>query len=147
VSEKPRPFAYTADPARIPTSVLVSLRDGAVLYGCPDPCWRDHLNAWRRERRAGRTSKPPQPMPAGHLMFADPAGHGCVPFGCTDPDVIRAAHEAVVRAELHGWDRPLLATSDGRDRLERIVQAVVDARMAGRDVGAAPFLACLLADM
>jgi hypothetical protein len=80
-------------------------------------------------------------------MFEDPTGYGCVPYGCTDQEQIRAAHEAIVRADLSaGWDRELVKTEEGRARLEQIVKAAVEARMRGEDLGAAPFLVCLMAD-
>lgn len=137
---KRKPFPYTLDPAAIPTAKVLKIAGdsaGCVLYACPDSCWREHHDAWCRAYGHGNKLAP-QPMPYGHLMFARPASYACIPYGCTDPATIRAAHEADVRQMLDGWDRDLT-----REELEAIVNRSVEARMNGEDRGAGSFLACI----
>jgi hypothetical protein len=142
---KQQPFPYTLDPEQIPTARVFSPRPNpgesrGVYYACPDACWREHLDAWSRVYRNHQDA--PQPMPWGHCMFENPVGYGKVPYGCTDPVAVRLAVEHSVRAVLDGWDRDLTA-----EQLERIVNATVEARLANREVGAAPFLACIYATL
>ncbi len=135
-------FPYTTDPEQIPTKKIVDITPEhgsvvAVRYACPDACWREHLDAWSRAYRNGDKGVP-QPEPYGHCMFKDPVSYGCVPYGCTDPAIHRQAHERHVRAQLDGWDRDM-----DKERLDQIVKAAVDQRMAGEEVGVWPYLACV----
>ena len=138
-------FPYTLDADQIPSRKVVDItRDGdppVVHYACPDVCWRDHLDRWSKEYRAGNKTAP-QPFPWGHCMFDDPVCYGSIPYGCTDEAVMRAAWEQHVRGLLHGWDRDLT-----KEQLDKIVNATVDARMKGQDVGAFPFMACIAANL
>ena len=136
-----KPFPYTLNPEQIPTRKLMDIthEDGPhVRYACPRSCWREHFDAWCRERRNGNKTAP-VPESSGHCMFERPAEYGMVPYGCTDQTMIRAAWERHVRALLHGWDRDLTA-----DQLDQIVNATVDAKPCGEETGAAPFLACIM---
>jgi len=140
--KKNKAFPYTLNPDEIPTAKVLDITPECgcavhVNYACPNECWREHLEAWRRECRKGNLTAP-DPMPYGHLMFERPVSYGCIPYGCTDPTVIRAAHEQHVRGSLHGWDRDLTS-----EQLDKIVNATVEARMRGEDVGAFPFIACI----
>lgn len=139
-------FPYTTDPAQIPTRKVVSVstdRKGIVLYSCPDSCWRAHFDEWCKRRRHGEDGIP-EPMPYNHCMFLrrHERAYASYPYGCTDPAVIRAAHEADVRGLLDGWDRDISA-----EQLDKIVNATVDARLRGEDVGAGPFLVCIYATL
>jgi hypothetical protein len=140
-----KPFPYTTDPTQIPTKKVTKVApmegESEILYACPDACWAEHLEAWRKERRGGNKSAP-SPMPFKHCMFESPLDYACVPYGCTDPALIRQAHENDVRALLNGWDRDL-----NKEKLDKIVTATVEARLAGQDIGAAPFLACIYANL
>lgn len=136
-------FAYTLDPAGIPTrknwDVTRPGYDGGpcVRYACPDECWDAHFKEWCRRYRQGEKAVP-QPEPYEHCMFDEPISYGMVPFGCTDEKMIRAAWDRSVRSLLHGWDRDMTT-----EQLDAVVKATVDARMAGIDVGATPFMACI----
>lgn len=136
-------FPYTVNPEHIPTAKVVDITPSAgcevrIRYACPDSCWRSHLEAWSRAYGSGNKAAP-EPMPYGHCMFKNPVAYGCIPYGCTDQAMIRAAWEVDVRSALGaGWDRNV-----PKDRLDAIVQATVEARMHGQDIGCAHFLACL----
>jgi hypothetical protein len=138
-----KPFPYTTDPAGIPTTKnwdltrLACYGGPCVDYACPDGCWVEHLEAWRREMRNGNTTAP-QPMPYEHCMFDDPVAYGMVPYGCTDEAVKRAAWDRHWRAQLNGWDRDMTP-----EQVDKIVKASVDASMGGESLGAAPYLACI----
>lgn len=141
-----KPFPYTLKPAEIPTAKVVDVtpEHGCVEhvnYACPESCWAEHLEAWRKARRSG-IKDAPSPMPYGHVMFDDPIHYGCVRYGDTSEASKRAAIERDVRSTLHGWDRDLSS-----EQLERIVKATVEARMIGADLGAAPYLACISATL
>ena len=112
-----------------------------TMYACPRACWDEHLEAWRRQRQRGNKSAL-EPMPGGHCMFERPTAYGCVRYGDDTPESKRAAWEVHVRGMLHGWDANL--TTEQRDR---IVSAVVEAKLAGQETGALPFVACLMANL
>lgn len=138
-----KPFPYTLDPDKIPTKKNWDITRAAweggpcVHYACPDSCWQEHHKAWCREYRSGNKTAP-QPMPCGHCCFEDPTSYGEVPYGCTNPLMIRAAWECHIRANLNGWDRDL--TDEQRST---IVNAAVDAKMNGEDIGIAHYMACI----
>jgi len=141
-----KPFPYTLDPEQIPTKKNLDMTRAdyeggpCVRYSCPDACWKEHVDAWVRERRKGNNTSP-CPEPYGHCMFIRPVGYGMVPYGCTDPATIRAAWESHVRAMLSGgWDRDV-----SKEQLDKIINATVEAKMNGKDIGAAPFMACVMA--
>ncbi len=147
MKKKVAEFPYTLDPEQIPTQknwdVTRAAYDGGpcVNYACPDNCWQSHHSAWCKLYRENKTA--PQPMPFGHCMFADPVSYGMVPYGCTDQAMIRAAWEANVRGLLSGgWDRDL-----SNEQLDTIVNATVKAKMQGADLGGAPFIACITANL
>src|SRR5947207_2112537 len=139
---KHKPFPYTLNPAEIPTAKVVDVTPESgcaehVNYACPEACWGDHLDAWRKARRQG-VHDAPNPMPYGHCMFDDPIAYGCVRYGDASEASKRAAWDKHVRSMLHGWDADLRP-----EQLERIVQITVDAKMKGVNLGAAPFVACI----
>ena len=78
-------------------------------------------------------------MPYGHLMFEKPESYGCVRYGDNSPESKRKAIESHVRGMLSGgWTRGLTPEQESA-----IVNATVEAQMAGVDTGAAPFVACV----
>jgi len=136
-------FRYTLNADEIPTPKIMDITPAAgsephVNYACPDNLWKEHHEAWCKASRHGNKDAP-HPMPWGHCMFQNPVGYGMVPYGCTDQAMIRKAHENDVRALLNGWDRDLT-----KEELDKIVNATVDARLAGKNVGASPFVACIM---
>lgn len=141
-------FPYTTDPSLIPTKKVLFVdgeSKGSVAYACPKRVWSEHLEEWRRAYRNGNKTAP-QPMPVGHLMFSTPASYGAVPYGSTDPTKVRKAVENCVRAELDGWDKFVtdqLPPEEAKARIEQIVQWTVEKRMAGKDTGTMPYLACI----
>lgn len=98
-------------------SVVTHVDDGVLLYRCRDDAWAAAHKHWRDARRTDRSA--PQPMPAGHCMFVSPLSYGCVVEGESREHVIRRALRRTV------------------------VRATVDAKLAGNDPGAAPFVACI----
>lgn len=130
----------TPDPALIrTTSVFVHALTGRTVSACPAVDWRAHLDAWRHARRHGATTAA-EPMPWGHLLFERPLHYGYVPWGNTNQELRRTAITVSVRSSLESWDRGV-----DQERLEKIVAATVNNSVAGKNPGALPFLACLVA--
>ena len=140
---KTKSFPYTLDVDSIPTTKIVDITpepgsESRVRYACLGDDWDEHLKAWRREMRNGNRTAP-EPMPAGHLMFETPESYGCVRYGDNSPENKRKAIESHVRGMLSGgWTRGLTPEQESA-----IVNATVEAQMAGVDTGAAPFVACV----
>ena len=139
IAQKAFPYPKSAD--QIPQTVRSNLdrRRQRIFYQCPDSCWTQHLEAWREELKQGNRSAP-EPFPFGHLMFESPHAYGMVRCGDESVESERAACGARIRSMLSGWSRGV-----SPEGLDRIVNEVVDAEMAGVDVGLAPFVACLAA--
>lgn len=138
----PREFAYTTDPEGIPTQKVVRLvKDGDspphVIYACPPEIWKQHLDEWIRRRRAGDKGCP-EPMPEGHLIFQRPTDYACIPYGCEDHEVKRKAYRAHVAGMLHGWDAGMSPTAR-----EELISHCVEALMEGKELGVAPYMACI----
>lgn len=137
-------FPYTTDPDKIPVERVLDITPESgvvhVNYACPRACWVEHLDAWRKAYRTNKGA--PQPMPAGHVMFERPEIYGCVRYGDASLESKRKAIESHVRSMLHGWDADM--TPEQRDK---IVHATVEAKMQGHDVGAVPFIACLMTNL
>lgn len=132
-------FPYTLDPADIPAGTQMNWDCCAdtphVKYGCPSELWRAHLKAWSRISRENPGA--PQPMPEGHCMFESPADYAMVPYSEREnTELIRAAWRLHYAATLDGWDSELKKTPEGLEQLERIIATSVNAKMAGREVGA-----------
>lgn len=128
-------FAYTTDPHAIPARKIITL-DGIVRYECPDECWTEHFKQWQKLAR--KKINAPEPMPLGHLMFDDPVGYGCLPFGCDDDETKRQAWESRIRSDLVGWDRGI-----PKEIFDRIVNQMVELRLQGVDTGSWPYQACV----
>lgn len=122
-------------------SVVTHVDDGVLRYRCRDDAWAVAHKHWRDARRTDRSA--PQPMPAGHCMFVSPLSYGCVVEGESREHVIRRALRRTVVSSLNSWDRELRKTPEGMRTLAKIVRATVDAKLAGNDPGAAPFVACI----
>ena len=129
-------FPYTLNPLEIPTMVIVDVADGGIDYQCPDSCWTEHHAGWCKAYRTNK--KAPVPQSVGHCMFENPISYGCIVLGDTSPENRRAAMERHVAGLLDGWDRDLTP-----ERKAAVHKATVDAKLAGIDTGASPFLDCL----
>lgn len=141
---KTKTFPYTLDPEQIPTAKVVDFSHESgehIDYACPGACWPEHLDGWRKALRAGHRNAP-QPMPYGHCEFETPEQYGVVRYGDKSMESRRKAFEHRVRANLDGWDRDV-----DKETLDKIVKVTVDAKMAGQDVGAFPYMACISATL
>lgn len=154
IPQKKCGFTYTPDPKKIPAHVkkVVDVTPPAgqsvkVLYACPSECWTEHHRGWIKELRAGNQSAA-EPFPDGHCCFERPTEYGYVPYTdgdlfALDPIELRAAWDSYVRGMLDGgWSRGV-----DPELFEKIVEETVAAKMAGIEVGAGPFVACIYAGL
>jgi hypothetical protein len=115
---------------------------GRIYYRCDHEHWGIDFPRWQKSY--GDDPEGPEPMSDGHCMFLTPMGYGKLPVGETRLALVRRCIRHSVVAVLHGWDRELRQTPAGMRQLARIVKATVAARMAGTNLGGAPFLACVM---
>lgn len=130
------------------TVVANKLRDpisGDIVYRCQSKYWSADFAAWCRARRDGEDA--PEPFSANHSIFVHPLEYGRVPLEETRESWVRRAIRRKIVANLHGWDREMRRSISGLRKLAALVRSCVDAQMNGNNLGAAPYLACLLAEV
>lgn len=127
---------------------ITDVDNGKTLFRCREDQWQEAHRAWSQ---AIRSIDPdyllPQPMSTGHSMFVRPHQYACVKLGETVLRKIRRAHRCRIVNNLRGWDRDMRQSWTGLRQLAKIVRASVDAAMSGQSVGAAPYLACIMASV
>ena len=128
---------------RVAAHEIYDPKTGRIYYRCDHDHWKIDFPMWQKAYRDNPES--PEPMSDGHCMFLRPLDYGYVPVGETRLSVIRRALRHSIMANLHGWDREMRKTPEGMRQLARIVRGSVAAQMGNEDLGAAPYLACILA--